>query len=329
MRPQTGPLFAIPVPYEGAPLISISPQWSIVRIDRDERDVLPSEQRSFFRTDFMNEELNVATVQPYTLFTYADVEISSLATPVSVMLLNVLADNSPSWWALVRYVVRALKIDPKLLSYRANCFSDLPSVLPLRTIVSFQIPQISWFAHHGYVHVGGQTMAAGTLQVFRPARPDSQKAPLAFYYELNNREAKPERAEKLPLEISKLHKEELSRAECQIPLFFSIPQIHNFGAEWIGCKETPFTYPCTPRFFDLQSSENLMYPRFVPAEPKLYEMPQFHPGPALYSAISAPHACSAIMFRSDGPHRHFKSIRESFHNNRIVACVSEDYELAV
>lgn len=327
--------YLLPIFYSGVPTVRIDGDYAHVRVpmpSEKELDTLPSERRSHFRTVFLRKSFGHISVSGSVVFTYEGQEMPVIGTPVTIMLLNRLADASPDYWGLVRYVIQALRIDPSVMSYRADCFDNLPSPLPLQLISAIHNPVQAWFAHHGYAHFKTESVQYGDIHIFQCTR--SGLVRVAIYLAYKEREAKPERPEKLPQSILAFrakggHGEKRDGHTVRIPIFFSIPSIHNFAAEWENCKTLDSVYPCTPEYFDLRRSENLMYPRFVPSSPVDYKVPQFHPGPFIYSAISAPAACHAIMFSLDGPHVHFHCIRESFHTNRVIACGSEEFILAL
>lgn len=237
-----------------------------------------------------------------------------------------LADAPPEWWPLAALALAALGVDPAAIPYRSNaaCYPPVAPPLPLLR----EPPPQGWMRLHGYRR--GPALPPGAppgMEAYLRADPaDAALAPAALLCPL----ARPSRpADLVPqaLLAAQAWVTAQTQAPAPIPLILILPEIANFRGDWEVCSQHRGVYPAAPYFFDLQHSDNLMYPRLLPVPPLEDKIPYFHPGPALYSWISAPDACRAAIFSAEGPHTDFLCIRESQHGEPTVPCAAEALRL--
>jgi hypothetical protein len=231
-----------------------------------------------------------------------------LVTLVTIEFLAILMDEDPKYWPLVAKIVLDLGIDPDLIEQRGGA-ALLPPILIDKRIVCGNgnafIDQ--WFAFHGYV----VETRAGTMIKYRSAVADPHRWPSVKIYSLSLSGTKT--SETIPAEVVN------SRLDAS-PVFILYNFIEDFTIAWGTCSAHTNIYPCLPYYFDMAKNVNVMYPRFVPCEMPLDKVPIVHPGPALYSPISAPHAANAAFFDIEAENNAFLLVRESRHKNPVLEC---------
>jgi hypothetical protein len=237
---------------------------------------------------------------------------TDVASMVTVELLGQIIDIGPVWWELVGYIMASLGIDTEMLCYRSNA-SSFPPLQP--QISLFESGIDGWFALHGYTRSAELSDRFG-ISVYVTENPDI--APGAIVLNV----------EKIKSLVTKDFETRtfLSRelgSTLPIPIFCMMPVINDFQACWEESSRHSNVYPVTREYFDLDRNRNITYPRFLPIDPIQDKIPGFHPGIGIYSWISAPQACHAIMFRNKLEIDDFLCIRESNHQNCIQSCPAE------
>ncbi len=276
-------------------------------------------------------------------------ERATMAHAITVELLSQIVDTFVEMWPLVGHILGALKISPKLLRYRSDVYGAGPVIAP--QIKMTEKPIVDWFAYHGYEYhemVRGKS-GSGVFVIFRaadmskvhpshhpgqPAGPPLENGPITY---------------KVPLVIlflseeSKFRKDNTPHVEAatfrdsyagkggsaRFPIFVCLKLLPEFDIEWERSIQYPDIYPCLEEFFNLGTSENLMYPRFIPTVTQPHNVPLFHPGASFYSKTSAPLACNSLMFSANNVVTDFFVVRESHHKAPIIQFPNECYRIAV
>lgn len=230
-------------------------------------------------------------------------------------------------WNLAAAIAGILGINPRAIPYR-GCAAGFPPVLPFR----YEEPQrpecpdpVEWMAVHGYSPVAmAQTdnYVVGTFARLPGEAPSKSGYAVVCLWH-GEPTGKPT---KLPAAVVAI-RDELPRAgeEPLAPVIFVLPEISDFAAEWAEAQRHPRVFPVARRYFTIRSGDHCMFPRFYPAPQTRDAVPEFHPGPALYSWRSAPYACNAFIFegRRDGI-----IIRTSHHTDPIDSTPREEVHLA-
>jgi hypothetical protein len=272
------------------------------------------------------------------VFALATDKGESTASMVTMELLAQMADCGPEWWPLIAVAVGALQIDPVALRYRgpAACY---PAVVPPALLMTGGGDKIdAWFGIHGYVQRRDavQDLSGGIpgYRVYVRRANDPGLAVCAVVFLAEKRVSKGDKGETVPKHLleaqrraTALSSTESAHPAVHVPAFFILPTIVRFASDWEEAAKTPRIFPALASYFDLAAGEHQMYPRFIPIPPHDDNVPIFHPGPALYSVISAPHAGRAAFFRADGSQKHFLCVRETFHKDPAVQCPGDPVQL--
>lgn len=240
---------------------------------------------------------------------------------VTLDALAALAD-APEYGALVGLVAGSLGLDVRAIPYRGGG-SDLPPAAPLP---STDNPADAWMEIHGYAFSGAAGVAG--LYVYRLAGPPApNKALHALLYDAGERKSKPGKGEPVRPEVLAYREERWGAqgAEDLPPIIVALPECPDFGADWAEAARFPRVFPVPMQALDPGRGDNLFFPRIYPAPATTEELPEFFPGPAMYSWRSAPWACEAMIFSG---WRHFYVVRESHHSDPVERCPRDAYVLA-
>jgi hypothetical protein len=263
---------------------------------------------------------------------------SPSGSTVTMELLAQLADCGPDWWPLVALVVGALKIDPAAIRYRgpAACYS---AVVPPVLLMSGKADKVdAWFGLHGYVQrreaIHEFSGGLPGYRIYFRQTDDRTIAPCAIAFLANKRLSKGDKGEPVPEHLLRAQRYATSltstmtpQPEVPVPVFFILPSIVRLASDWEEAAKTSRVFPALTSYFDLASGEHQMYPRFIPIPPHEDDVPIFHPGPALYSVISAPHAGHAAFFSAEGSRPYFLCVRETYHKEPAVQCPGDPVQL--
>jgi hypothetical protein len=332
----------VPVIFDGLPVENIPDNANIIRVPQD-TDLISADVtdvslvRSVYIPNYagkmQNTDVNLSGTA--TVFVMDNHKLSTRGHIVTVNLLSQMCDTSVEFWPLVATIVHALKISPTMIRYRTDVYGAGPSIARLSNNPN---PMLNWFDCHGYRHVMSTAGKYGTFHVFShveckldpttgiPVSNNSDNVAIAIVYMSSDNKPR-NLANHEEAITSRIHYQNLGHTG-RIPIFLCLPAITEFDVEWEKAATFTDMYPCTREYFDMDHSENSKYPRFVPTKTRSYTIPSFHPGPAFYSRISAPLACTALMFLSKGPHSDYLCIRESHHRSPIMQHSSECFRVA-